>query len=169
MQFVVTTCSKQLIPHRVNPKLAPTSVKDVKETRLSLHVGPTSSYYKSQHDFARLNWTDMNDAFDVKEMFRIFYRNVSSCILQRVPFKQTTPRELSLKSINLYIQKMMQYRDRLLKKFRRTHSKETEALYKKFRNRVANNIRNSKVKYFPEFFTQNKGNKKNSGQELNLL
>ena len=122
---MATTCSKQLIPHRENPKIAPTSVKDVKETRLSLHVGPTSSYYKSRHDFARLNWTDMNDASDVKEMFRIFYQNVSSCILQHVPFKQTTPRDLRPKSkpwINPYIQKMMQYRDRLLKKFHRTHS-----------------------------------------------
>ena len=83
-----------------------------------------------------------------------------------MPFKQTTPRELRLKSklwINPYVQKMMQYRDRLLRKFHRTHSKETEALYKKFRNRVANNI-----KYFHEFFTQNKGNMKKSGQELNL-
>ena len=63
---------------------------------------------------------------------------------------------------------MIKYRDRLLRKFHRTHSKEKEALYKRFCNRVANNIRKSKVKYFHEFFTQNKGNMKNSGQELNL-
>ena len=114
----------------------------------------------------------MNNASDVNEMFRIFYRNVSSSVLHHVPFKQTTPRELRLKSkpwIDHYIQKMMQYRDRLLRKFHCTHSKETEALYKKFRNRVSNNIRKSKIKYFHELFTQNKGNMKNSGQELNLL
>ena len=96
----------------------------------------------------------MNNASDVDEMFRIIYRNVSS-------FKQTTPRELRLKSkpwINPYIQKKMQYDDRLLRKCHRIHSKETEALYKKFRNRVANNIKKSKVKYFYEFFTQNKCN-----------
>ena len=88
---------------------------------------------------------------------------MSSCVFQHVPFKQTTSRELRLKSkpwINPYIQKVMQYRDRLLRTFHRTHSKETEDLYKKFRNRVANNIRKSKVKYFHEFFTQNKGNMK---------
>ena len=55
---------------------------------------------------------------------------------------------------------MMQYRDRLLRKFHRTHSKETKALYKKFHNRVAKNIRKSTVKYFHELFTQNKGSMK---------
>ena len=61
-----------------------------------------------KHDFARLNWTDMKNASDVNEMFRIFYGNVSSCVLKHVPFKQTTPRELRLKSkpwINPHIQK----------------------------------------------------------------
>ena len=94
----------------------------------------------------------MNNASDVNEMFRICYRNVSSCVLQHVQFKQATSRGRRLKSkpwINPYIQKMMQYRDRLLSKF---HSKETEALSKKFRNRVANNMKKSKVKYFHEFF-----------------
>ena len=38
--------------HRVNAKIAPTLASLVKETRLSLHVGPTSCYYKSQ----RVNW-----------------------------------------------------------------------------------------------------------------
>ena len=37
MRFVVTTCSIQLILHRVNAKITPISVKEVKETRLSLH------------------------------------------------------------------------------------------------------------------------------------
>ena len=47
MQFAVKTCSIQLISDRVNAKIAPTSVKEVKETRLSLHVDPTDCYYKS--------------------------------------------------------------------------------------------------------------------------
>ena len=47
MQLVVTTCSTQLISRCVNAKIAPTSVKEVNKTRLSLHVGPTSCYYKS--------------------------------------------------------------------------------------------------------------------------
>ena len=86
----------------------------------------------------------MNNASDVNEMFRMFHRNVPSCVLQHVLFKQTTPRELRFKSkpwIDPYIKKIMLYHDRLLRKFHQTHSKETEALYKKFRNLVANNIK----------------------------
>ena len=44
------------------------------------------------------------------------YGNVASCVHQHVAFRQTSPRELRLKSkpwINPYIKKMMQYRDRL--------------------------------------------------------
>ena len=48
MLFIVKTCSIQLISHCVNAnKIAPTSVKEVKKTRLSLHVGVESCYYKS--------------------------------------------------------------------------------------------------------------------------
>ena len=46
MELVVTTCSTQLISRCVNAKIAPTSVKKVNKTRLSLHVGPTSCHYK---------------------------------------------------------------------------------------------------------------------------
>ena len=49
MRFVVTICSIQLISHRVNEKTTPISIKEVKETRLSLYVGPTSGYYKPHH------------------------------------------------------------------------------------------------------------------------
>ena len=40
--------SRQLILHCVNAKIAPTSIKEVNKTRLSLrvHVGLTSCYYK---------------------------------------------------------------------------------------------------------------------------
>ena len=43
-QFLVTTCSIPLISQRMNSKIAATLVNGVKETTLSLHVGPTSCY-----------------------------------------------------------------------------------------------------------------------------
>ena len=49
---MVTTCSTQLISHCVNAKITPTSVKEVNKTSLSLHVDPTSCYYKSHG----VNW-----------------------------------------------------------------------------------------------------------------
>ena len=47
MRLVVTTCSAQLISHCVNAKIAPITIKEAKKMRFSLHVGPTSYYYKS--------------------------------------------------------------------------------------------------------------------------
>ena len=52
MRLVVTTCSAQLISHCVNAKITPISIKEVNKKRFSVHVGPTSCYYKS-HD---INW-----------------------------------------------------------------------------------------------------------------
>ena len=52
MRLVVTTCSTQLISHCVNAKVAPISIKEVNKMRLSLHVSPTSCYYKSHG----VNW-----------------------------------------------------------------------------------------------------------------
>ena len=52
MRLVVTTCSAQLISHCVNAKVALISIKEVNKMRLSLHVGPTSCYYKSHS----VNW-----------------------------------------------------------------------------------------------------------------
>ena len=52
MRLVVTTCSAQLISHCVNAKIEPISIKEVDKMRFSLHIGPTSFYYKS-HD---INW-----------------------------------------------------------------------------------------------------------------
>ena len=105
----------------------------------------------------------MKNASDVDEMFRIFCRNVSSSVLQHVPFKQTTPGELRLKSkpwINPYIQNMMQYRDRLLSKVdltlkkQRLHVRSSVIEWQTASERAKSNI-------FMSFFAQNKGNMKN--------
>ena len=47
-----TTCSAQLILHSMNAKIAPISIKEVNKMRFSIHVGPTSCYYKSHG----VNW-----------------------------------------------------------------------------------------------------------------
>ena len=52
VRLVVTTCSAQLISHCLNTKVAPISIKEVHKMRFSLHVGPTSCYYKSHG----VNW-----------------------------------------------------------------------------------------------------------------
>ena len=55
---------------------------------------------------------------------------------------------------------MMRIRDNLFQQFKQTESPEIHSFYKKFRNRVVNELKNSKVKYFQNYFTENKSNMK---------
>ena len=58
-------------------------------------------------------------------------------------------------------QNLIKHRDKLLRKLRKSHSVVTENLYKKFRNRVVNGKRKSKIQYYDSSFQQNKANMKN--------
>ena len=75
MRFVVTTCGIQLILHRVNAKIGPTLVK---ETRLSLYVGPSSCYYRSDHvNWPLLEWTHC-ESLKLIEKYFLKLRNMFS-------------------------------------------------------------------------------------------
>ena len=52
----------------------------------------------------------------------------------------------------------MKYRDKLLKKLNRKFTLNVEYLYKKFHNRVVNEIRSSRVKYYNNYFTEHQSN-----------
>ena len=62
---------------------------------------------------------------------------------------------------NTHIQKLIKQRDRLLRKLRKSHSLDTEELYKKFRNRAVSENRKSKIEYFDNYFSTNKADMKN--------
>ena len=54
----------------------------------------------------------------------------------------------------------MQFRDKLLKKLKRRPDTATKLLYKQFRNRVANELKESKKSYFHNYFNANSNNMK---------
>ena len=58
------------------------------------------------------------------------------------------------------IQKMMKIRDRLFQKFKSTKSTVDLKAFKQFRNRVVNELRESKKNYYHHFFEENKNNMK---------
>ena len=62
--------------------------------------------------------------------------------------------------INPKIQRLMKYRDKLLRKLNRKFTENGEYLYKKVRNRVASELRSSKIKYYNFYFTEHKSNMK---------
>ena len=62
--------------------------------------------------------------------------------------------------INSKIQKMMRIRDRVLKKWKKQQTDDNLKLYKKFRNRVSNELKESKARYFYNYFSTNSNNMK---------
>ena len=62
--------------------------------------------------------------------------------------------------INNRILKMMRIGDRILQKFKKRQSPDNLQLYKKFRNRVSNELKESKARYYHNYFLTNSQNKK---------
>ena len=88
---------------------------------------------------------------------------VSSYADQHVPIKKLSKKDLKFLSkpwINLKIQRLIKYRDKLLRKLNRKFTHNNEYLYKKFRNRVVNELRTSKTKYYNQYFAEHKSNMK---------
>ena len=74
-----------------------------------------------------------------------------------------TPKEIKLRSkpwINLKIIKVIKYPDGLKRKMKRKFTIENEYLYKKFQNRVANELKASRKLYYHKFFEEHKCNMK---------
>ena len=101
-------------------------------------------------DFKKLSWDDIDrNNLDINNKFKKFYEKVHHTVIEHAPLRKVTPKQLKLRSkpwINTYIQKLIKQRDILLRKLRKSHSRDTEELYKKFRNRVVSENRKSKIK-----------------------
>ena len=99
----------------------------------------------------------------VNEKFNCFYDKLSNVVDTHVPSKRMTPKEIKLRSkpwINFKIIKLIKYRDRLKRKMKCKLTIENGYLYKKFRNRVANELKASRKLYCRKFFEDHKSNMK---------
>ena len=99
------------------------------------------------NSFNKLSWDDINDVnLNVNNKFDKFYEKVHHTNIEHVPS---------------HIQKLIEHREKLLRKLRKSHSAATEELYKKFRNRVVAENRKSKIQYYENYFQKNTANMKN--------
>ena len=77
------------------------------------------------------------------------------------PTKKMTKKDLKFcfkPWINSRIKNLMKYHDRLLHKLNKKCTLQNEYLHKKFRNRVVNELRTSKVDYYKKYFTEDRDN-----------
>ena len=108
----------------------------------------------------------------VNKKFAMFYQNVLTCVDKHVPLKKVHRKSLSFRSkpwISNRIKKMISQRDKYLRKFKRTYNKDTENLYKKFRNKVVNGNRQAKKGYYDQYFVKHKDNMKMLWAGMNIL
>ncbi len=119
---------------------------------------------KFLEEFNQTNFTYFeNSNMDVNQRFDRFLKDLSTLTNKHAPIKRRSRREIKLKDkpwINDKIQKMMRIRDRILLKLRKKRNNNNLTLYKKFRNRVCNEIKKSKESYFHNFFSTNTQNMK---------
>ena len=114
-----------------------------------------SDFSNINHSFLYDNDKTLNYKFDT------FYENLNSYVNHHVPTKKMTKKDLKFCSkpwINSRIKNLMKYRDRLLRKLNKKYTLQNEYLYKKFRNRVVNELRTSKIDYYKKYFTEHRDN-----------
>ena len=100
---------------------------------------------------------------DVDNKFGRFLKDLTSLTNKHAPMKKRSRKEMKLKDkpwINSKILKMMRIRDRILQKLKKKQTDDNIKLYKKFRNRVSNELKESKARYFPNYFSTNSQNMK---------
>ena len=107
-------------------------------------------------DFNETEFSYLNGSSDINNNYDQFLKDITLLVEKHVPTKQCSKKESKLKGkpwINYRVQKMMKIRDRILRKLKRKRSASNIALYKKFRNRVSNELKKSKQRYFQNYFT----------------
>ncbi len=105
--------------------------------------------------------TDQNSNLD--EKFKQFLLSLHCLIDKHCPQRKLNKKRLKLRNkpwISLRIQKMMRIRDKLFQQFKFTNSTVDFNAYKQFRNRVVNELRESKKSYYHNYFDENKSNMK---------
>ena len=118
---------------------------------------------KFVEDFEKIDLTYLNCSSDAETNYNKFLEDVTFLVEKHVPIKKCTKREIKLRTkpwITSKIQKMMRIRARILKKTKKDRSKTNHDLYKKFRNRVAYELKKSLVNYFRSYFSINSQNMK---------
>ena len=102
-------------------------------------------------DFNCMDFSYIDSSTKIEINLNKFFEEINLLIERHVPVKECNKKELKFKLkpwISYRIQRMMKIRDRLLRKMRKDRSRYNCEAYKKVRNRVTNEIRNSKKTYF---------------------
>ena len=114
----------------------------------------------SHLDFSSIyNYSNLN----TNGKFDLFYNQIDSVCKKHVPYKRLSKNEVKISSkpwITREILAKMNYRDKLYSKLLKCKQLDPNLryLYKKFRNKVVKDLKDSKSTYFNQYFSLNKYN-----------
>ena len=115
------------------------------------------------HDFNEIDFGYLNEVSNIDSNYGRFLKDIVSLVEQHVPTRKCSKKESKFKIkpwITKRIQRMIKTRDSILRRMKKKRSASNVTLYKKFRNRVANELKESKQKYFQNYFTAHRQNMK---------
>ena len=115
-------------------------------------------------DFNQIDFNYLeNSDLDINNKFDRFLKDLNTLTNKHAPIKRLSRKEKKLKDkpwIYKRILQMMRIRDRILQKLRKQQNPDNFTFYKKFRNRVSNELKESKAQYFHNYFSTNRQNMK---------
>ena len=128
---------------------------------------------KFLEDFNQIEFTYLESSeLDVNIKFDRCLKDLNTLIKQHAPVRMCSRKEMKLKDkpwINNRIQRLMRIRDTILQKLKKQQTPENLKLYKKFRNRESNELKESKARYFHSYFSTNSQNMKKLWTGINTI
>ena len=103
------------------------------------------------------NWNYSHN--NVNDSFKDFYTKLQASVDRHAPLKKLTPREIKIRSkwLSTEILKMIKIRNKIFARKKR-QLVNCKRLYNLFRNRVNNDIKKSKKKYYADYFNEHVNN-----------
>jgi hypothetical protein len=117
-------------------------------------------------DFQHVNWQtvlQVSTCNDPSSMFDLFYAKTTEIIDKHIPVKELSRKEIKLKSkpwITQAIQKSINIKNKLYKKFLKTKSSYYHSKFKLYRNKLNHILKISKRKYYNNYFIHSINNSK---------
>jgi hypothetical protein len=117
-------------------------------------------------DFQHVNWQtvlQVSTCNDPSSMFVLFYAKTTEIIDKHIPVKELSRKEIKLKSkpwITQAIQKSINIKNKLYKKFLKTKSSYYHSKFKLYRNKLNHILKISKRKYYNNYFIHSINNSK---------
>ena len=105
-----------------------------------------------------MKWEDINNSKDVNEAYDLFEKRFYQLYDKHFPFTLKRQAKTVKSWMNDSLLQSIRYKNRLYKQFLHKPSHENETKYKKFRNDLNTQLKQTKRDYFKNKFLQSKGN-----------